>query len=238
MEWYPPFFDLPIILGDPQKKGGVPPSPSLFSHHAWRILNGIEPWRCHRASLLALSRFYVNLCRLLKKKNSSRRRSLGCLSSYANVKGEEALGRRVQAERTHMERVALRMAERREETWRPLNRKRVAAFIRMYLLAVVYDENAYRQHHEKRKSEKILNEALVRRIIPYIYKNRVWSIDDTLWPMTLEDFKELDSHLASLLYSILSYSSRMPSCSSHRGCTVDVWSRRRLPIRANRGLLV
>ena len=103
----------------------------------------------------------------------SRRKSLGCLSSYVNVKGEEAVGRRVRAERTHVERVAMRMAERREETWRPMNRQRVVAFINMYLLAIVYDENTYRHPEEKRKSEKILNEALVRRIIPYIYKNRV-----------------------------------------------------------------
>ena len=103
----------------------------------------------------------------------SRRKSLGCLSSYVNVKGEEAVGRRGREERTHVERVAMRMAERREETWRPMNRNRVAAFIQMYLLALVYDENAYRHPEEKRKSEKILNEALVRRIIPYIYKNRV-----------------------------------------------------------------
>jgi len=154
------------------------------------------------------------------------------------VEGEEALERRVGAKRTHVERVAARMAERREETWRPLNRNRVAAFVRMYLLAIVYDENAYRQPEEKRKSKKNLNEALVRRIIPFTYRNRVWTLDETLWPMTLEDFKELDIHLASVLYSILSYSSRMPSCSSHCGCTADVWSRRCLPTRANRGLLV
>jgi len=46
-----------------------------------------------------------------------------------NVKGEEAMGRRVSAERTHVESVAARMAERREETWRPMTRNRVAAFI-------------------------------------------------------------------------------------------------------------
>jgi len=47
----------------------------------------------------------------------SRRKSLGCLLSYAKAKGEEVLGRRVQAERTQVERAAVRMAERREETW-------------------------------------------------------------------------------------------------------------------------
>jgi len=103
----------------------------------------------------------------------SRRKSLGDLASYVNEKGEEALGRRVRPERTHVERAAMRIAKRRQETWRPLNRNRVAAFIRMYLLAIVYDENAYRQSTEKRKSRKILNEALIRQIIPYVYQNRV-----------------------------------------------------------------
>ena len=82
------------------------------------------------------------------------RRSLGDLASYVNAKGEEALGRRVRTERTHVERVAMRMAERRQETWRPMNRNRVEAFVRMYLLAIVYDENAYRHPAEKRKSQK------------------------------------------------------------------------------------
>ena len=82
------------------------------------------------------------------------RKSLSNLASYGNVNGEESVGRRVAAERTHVERVALRMVERREETWRPITNKCVAAFIRMYLLAVVYDENAYRHHHEKKKIRK------------------------------------------------------------------------------------
>ena len=128
-----------------------------------------------------------------------RRKSLGDLASYVNEKGEEALGRRVRPERTHVERAAMRMAERRQETWRPLNRNRVAAFIRMYLLAIVYDENAYRQSTEKRKSRKILNEALVRQIIPYVYRNRVWTLDESLWPISLEDFRELDHHLSANL---------------------------------------
>jgi len=83
------------------------------------------------------------------------RRSLGDLASYVNAKGEEAVRRRVTPERTHVERTAMRMAERREETWRPLNRNRVAGFLQMYLLAVVYDENAYRHLEEKKKSKKI-----------------------------------------------------------------------------------
>ena len=95
----------------------------------------------------------LDLCRLVKKKMAERS-SLGDVASYVNAKGEEAVGRRVRPERTRVERAAMRMAERRQETWRPLNRRRVAAFIQLYLLAVVYDENAYRHSAEKRKSQK------------------------------------------------------------------------------------
>jgi len=130
------------------------------------------------------------------------RRSLGCLLSYANVKGEEALGRRVQTERTHVERVAVRMAARREETWRGFNRKRVAAFIRLYFLALVDRENAYRYPGEEKGAAKVLNEALVKRVIPFIYKNRVWTMDESVWPITLEEFRGLNDHLGAKLPKI------------------------------------
>ena len=126
----------------------------------------------------------------------AKRKSLGCLLSYANAKGEEALGRRVQAERTHVERAAMTMVERREETWRPMNWKRASAFIRLYLLALVDQENAYRHPGEEKGAAKVLNEALVRRVIPFIYRNRVWTLDESLWPITLEEFEGLNEHLA------------------------------------------
>jgi len=56
------------------------------------------------------------LCELLlvgEEKNMSRRKSLGCLSSYVNVKGEEAVGRRGREERTHVERGWRREGKRR-----------------------------------------------------------------------------------------------------------------------------
>ena len=129
----------------------------------------------------------------------AKRKSLGCLLSYANAKGEGALGRRAQAERTHVESVAARMEERREETWRPMNRKRASAFIRLYLLALVDRENAYRHPGEEKGAAKLLNEALVKRVIPFAYRNRTWTMDESLWPMTLEDFRELDNHLTAKL---------------------------------------
>jgi len=81
-----------------------------------------------------------------------------------------------------------------------MNRNCVAAFIQMYLLAIVYD--VYRHPVEKRKSKKILNEALVKRVIPFIFKNRVWTMDESLWPISLVDFRELDTHLAAKLPKI------------------------------------
>jgi len=44
-----------------------------------------------------------------------------------------------------------------------------------------------------------LNEPLVNRIIPFIYGNRVWKMDESLWPITLADFRELDHRLSANL---------------------------------------
>ena len=124
---------------------------------------------------------------------------LGCLGSVINVNGDEAVGRRVPRERTHVERVAIRMHERRQETWRPLNQERVVAFLQMYLLAMVYVENAHRNGRQHEASTKMLNRTLVRRIIPWIYQNRAWTRDDSQWPLSLDNFHELDRHLTSHL---------------------------------------
>ena len=105
---------------------------------------------------------------------SRTRRSLGCLCSYVNVNGEEAVGRRVPEERTSLDRIALRMAERREETWRPLNRKRTSTFVHLFLTAMVDRENAFRSDRQKKTIEKMLIKALVKRVIPFIYRNRGW----------------------------------------------------------------
>ena len=103
------------------KKGwGTPSFLSMFPIMLSACL-GIKPWRCPKASLLALSRSLLTYVGWLKRKMSRTRRSLGCLYSVVNVNGEEAVGRRVRSERTHVERVAFRMRERRQETWRPLN---------------------------------------------------------------------------------------------------------------------
>ena len=89
------------------------------------------------------------------------------------------------------------MYERREETWRPLNRRRVAAFIRLFLLYMVYGENGGGRPHPA--TARSLKKALVRRVIPFIYRHLVWTMDEAYWPITLEEFRELDHYLVDHL---------------------------------------
>jgi len=127
------------------------------------------------------------------------RRTLGSLSSVINVGGEEALQRRIGPERTHLERQTLRMYERREETWRPLNRRRVAAFIRLFLLSMVYRENGHRHGRQHPFTTKLLKKALMKRVIPFIYRWLVFTMDEAYWPITLEQFEELDPYVEAHL---------------------------------------
>ena len=69
------------------------------------------------------------------------RRPLGCLASEVNGGGEEALRRRVGPEQSPVQRHTSAMYERQEEAWRPLNRRRVAAFTRLFVLCFVELEN-------------------------------------------------------------------------------------------------
>ena len=47
-----------------------------------------------------------------------------------------------------------------------LNRRRVAAFLELYFLAMVNIENAHRYGYQTRASAKMLNKALTTRVIP------------------------------------------------------------------------
>ena len=60
-----------------------------------------------------------------------------------NVGGPEYLRRRAGQELTPLDRHTRRVLERREEAWRPLNKYRVAAFIRMLVLYIVESENGH-----------------------------------------------------------------------------------------------
>ena len=135
-----------------------------------------------------------------KKKMS--RRPLGSLASYVNAHGEEVLSRRVGRERTHLERQAARMYERGEKTWRRLTRERVAVFFELFLLAMVRTENAHLTGYPQAQSVEMLLGTLVQRIIPWVYRHRVWTKYEGRWPMSLEHFHELDNDLANYLPGI------------------------------------
>ena len=123
------------------------------------------------------------------------RRTLGSLWSYVNVGGEEALRRRM-IERTPVERYTSKMYERREEAWRPLNKYRVAAFLRLFFLCFVEVENGRPLHPV---TYKMLQKTLITRIIPFICRRLVYTMDETFWIISLEDFKELNHYLAANL---------------------------------------
>ena len=40
-----------------------------------------------------------------------------------------------------------------------------------------------------------MGKILAKVLIPFIYKNRVECLDETRWPITMEDFEALDYHL-------------------------------------------
>ena len=127
---------------------------------------------------------------------SETRRPLGCLCSEVNVGGEESLRTRVGPERTPIERHTMAMYVRREEAWRPLNKYRVAAFLRLFLMCFVERENG-RQLHPV--TYKMMKKTLCKRIIPFMHKRLVFTMDDTYWPMTMEHFEELDVFLVEYL---------------------------------------
>ena len=133
------------------------------------------------------------------QKMSETRRSLGCLASEMNVGGEEYLRRRAGQELNPLDRHTRRVMERREEAWRPLNKHRVAAFIRMFLLCLVESENGHRRGYAHPEIVKIMHKTLITRIIPFICRRIVATMDERFWIISLEDFNELDHYLAANL---------------------------------------
>jgi len=89
--------------------------------------------------------------------------------------------------------------ERREEAWRPLNKHRVAAFIRMLVLYVVETENSHPRGVPHPGIVKILHKALITRIIPFICRRITATMDERFWIISLEDFNELDYYLINHL---------------------------------------
>ena len=120
------------------------------------------------------------------------RRHLGSLASEVNVGGEDRLRRRVGPERTPVQRHTTSMYERREQLWRGLSRQRVAAFLRLFVLCLVERENGL---FLERDTYKMLKKTLVKRIVPWIYNRITFSMDERYWPITLEQFHEIDQYL-------------------------------------------
>ena len=91
------------------------------------------------------------------------RRPLGSLARQINVGGEDSVRIRVGPEQTPVQRHTMAMYQRREEAWRPLNKHRVAAFIRLLVLCFIELENGLAL---QRDTYRMLKKALVKRIIP------------------------------------------------------------------------
>ena len=130
---------------------------------------------------------------------SETRRPLGCLASDMNVGGEESLTRRAGREFTPMDRHTIRMHERQEQAWRPLNRYRVASFLRLFILCLVELENGHRVGRVHPTVEKMLKKTLAKRIIPFICRRLVYTMDESAWIISLPHFKELDYYLINHL---------------------------------------
>ena len=124
------------------------------------------------------------------------RRVLGSLGSEMNVGGEETLRRRVRPEETPLQRQIRRMYERREESWRPLNRQRVEAFIRLFLLCFVEPENGLPLHPV---TYRRLKRALAQRIIPWMEFRIAPTREEKYWPISMRLFEELNFYMAAHL---------------------------------------
>ena len=127
---------------------------------------------------------------------SETRRPLGSLASEANVGGADALRRRVRPEETPLQRQIRRMYERREESWRPLNRQRVEAFLRLFLLCFVEPENGLPLEPV---TYRRLKRALANRIIPWMEFRIVPTMEERYWPISMGLFEQVDFYMAAHL---------------------------------------
>ena len=127
---------------------------------------------------------------------SETRTPLGFLGSDMNVGGADYLRRRVQPEETPLQRQIRRMYERREESWRPLNRQRVEAFLRLFLLCFVEPENGLPLHPVTYRK---LKRALANRIIPWMEFRIAPTMEERYWPISIGLFEQVDFYMAAHL---------------------------------------
>ena len=101
-----------------------------------------------------------------------------------------------------MERQTRVMREREEETWRPLTRRRVAAFFELFMLCMVRTENGEREGRPHPEIIQALLRVLLNKIIPWVDQHRIWTHLEWRWPMTLDHFHEMDNELELYLPSV------------------------------------
>ena len=135
----------------------------------------------------------------VEPKMSETRTPLGSLGSEVNVGGEEVLRRRVGPEQSPIQRQITGMYARREESWRPLTRQRVEAFIRLFLLCFVQPENGHPLHPGTYRK---LKRVLTHRIIPFIERRIVPTREEKYWPISMRLFEELDFFMAAHLSEV------------------------------------
>ena len=99
-------------------------------------------------------------------------------------------------EQSPIQRHINRMYQRREESWRPLNRQRVEAFLRLFLLCFVESENGLPLQPG---SYHRLKRALADRIIPWIERWVGVTREERYWPISMRMFEQLDFYMAAHL---------------------------------------
>jgi len=99
-------------------------------------------------------------------------------------------------EQSPIQRHINRMYQRREESWRPLNRQRVEAFLRLFLLCFGESENGLPLQPG---SYHRLKRALADRIIPWIERWVGMTREERYWPISMRMFEQLDFYMAAHL---------------------------------------
>ena len=122
-----------------------------------------------------------------------RRRPLRSLDSFQNIFGREALRLITRPERSHLARLAERIRERREETWRVLNRDRVAPFIELVTLVWVDEENCISHASERGTADESLTWTLLHRVLPFALRhcNDFSTLAKWARPMFMKDFEKM-----------------------------------------------
>ena len=74
-----------------------------------------------------------------------------------------------------------------------------SAYVVIY--SVVSDVFVYTENGQRLQTVtyNMLKKTLVKRIIPWIYRWLVFTMDEEQWPISMNDFKELDINLAAHL---------------------------------------